>query len=73
MAVNKTDIEIAADAIKYCRGKLRTYETLILRAELGDLNKPVSDGMIEEWRYEAQRLEYILGESEEMPKPYWRR
>lgn len=73
MAVNKTDIEIAADAIRYCRAKLNTYETLLLKAKLGDLNKPVSDGMIEQWRYEAQRLEFILGESEEMPKPYWRR
>lgn len=73
MAINKTDIEIAADAIKYCRGKLKTYETLLLKAELDNLNKPVSDGMIEQWRYEAQRLEYILGEREEVPAPYWRR
>lgn len=71
--MRKTDIEIAADAVKYCRGKLKTYETLILRAELGDFNKPVSDGVIEQWRYEAQRLEFILGESEEMPAPYWRK
>lgn len=71
--MRKTDIEIAADAIRYCKDKLKSYETLILRAELGDLNKPVSDGMIEQWRYEAQRLEYILGDREEMPAPYWRR
>ena len=71
--MRKTDIEIAADAINYCKGKLKTYETLILRAELGDLNKPVSDSMIEQWKYEAQRLEYILGDREEMPAPYWRR
>lgn len=70
--MRKTEIEIAADAIRYCKDKLRAYETLLLKAELDDLNRPVSDGMIAQWRYEAQRLEYILGDREEMPAPYWR-
>ena len=71
--MRKTDIEIAADAIRYCKNELSKLNRLIHKAELGETNRPVSDGMIEQWRYEVARLEFILGEREEMPKPYWRK
>ena len=71
--MRKTDIEIAADAIRYCKAELLKFRRLILQADLGELTRQPSDGMIEQWKYEAARLEFILGESEEMPKPYWRR
>ena len=70
--MRKTEIEIAADAIKYCKTELLKLKRLILQAELGETKRPVSERMLEQWRYEAARLEFILGESEEMPKPYWR-
>ena len=34
--MRKTDIEIAADAIKYCRKELNEYRNLIERAEEND-------------------------------------
>lgn len=71
--MRKTEIEIAADAIKYCRSELLKFRKLISQAEFGELTRQPSDVMIEQWKYEAARLEYILGEREEMPKPYWRR
>ena len=70
--MRKTEIEIAADAIRYCKGELLKFKRLILQTELGELTRQPSDEMIEQWRYEAARLEFILGESEKMPKPYWR-
>ena len=71
--MKKTEIEIAADAIKYCKIELLKLRRLILQAELGETKRPVSECMLEHWRYEAARLEVILGESEEMPIPFWRR
>ena len=71
--MRKTDIEIAADAIIYCKSELSKFKRLIRQAELGETKRPISENMLEQWRYEAARLEFILGESEEMPKPYWRR
>lgn len=71
--MRKTDIEIAADAIKYCKDKLSNFKRLIHQAERGETNRPISENMLAQWEYEAARLEFILGENEEMPKPYWRR
>ena len=71
--MRKTEIEIAADAIRYCKGELLKFQRLILQADLGELKRQPSDEMIEQWKYEAARLEFILGESKEMPKPYWRK
>ena len=71
--MRKTNIEIAADAIRYCKAELLKLRRLILQAELGETKRPVSEGMLEQWRYEAAKLEFILGESEEMPIPFWRR
>ena len=71
--MRKTEIEIAADAIRYCKDKLSNFKRLIRQAELGETNRPISENMLTQWKYEAARLEFILGESEEMPKPYWRR
>ena len=70
--MRKTDIEIAADAIKYCKKELLKLQGWILKAEMGELNKQPSEDVIKAWYYEAARLEYILGEREEMPEPYWR-
>lgn len=70
--MRKTDIEIAADAIRYCKKELLKLQGLILKAEVGEFNKQPSEDVIKAWHYEAARLEYILGEREEMPKPYWR-
>ena len=70
--MRKTEIEIAADAIKYCRNELSKFRRLITYAELGELKRQPSDGTIEQWKYEAARLAFVLGESEEMPLPYWR-
>ena len=70
--MRKTDIEIAADAIKYCRSELSKFRRLILQAECEELRRQPSDEMIKQWRYEAARLEFVLGEREEMPLPYWR-
>ena len=70
--MRKTEIEIAADAIKYCKDKLSHFQRLIRQAELGENSRPVSENMLAQWEYEVARLEFILGESEEMPKPYWR-
>lgn len=71
--MRKTEIEIAADAIKYCKAELLKLKRLILQAELGETKRPISEDMLEQWRYEAAKLAFILGESEEMPMPYWRR
>ena len=71
--MRKTEIEIAADAIKYCKAELLKLKWLILQAELGETKRPISEGILEQWRYEAARLAFILGESEEMPIPFWRR
>ena len=70
--MRKTDIEIAADAIRYCKDKLSYFKRLILQAELGETKRPISENMLAQWEYEAARLEFILGERKEMPLPYWR-
>ena len=70
--MRKTEIEIAADAIKYCKSELLKLRRLILQAELGELTRQPSNKLIEQWKYEAAKLAFILGESEEIPKPYWR-
>ena len=55
MMNNKTDIEIAADAIKYCRKELEKYNHLLSKYD----------------EYEKQKLEYVLGLSNERPMfPY---
>ena len=46
--MRKTEIEIAADAIKYCKSELLKFRRLILQAELGELIRQPSDGMIEQ-------------------------
>ena len=71
--MRKTDIEIAADAIKYCKKELLKLQGFILKAEMGEWNKQPSEDLVKAWQYEAARLEYILGESDVMPKPYWRK
>ena len=70
--MKKTEIEIAADAIRYCKSELAKFRRLITYAELGELKRQPSDTTIKQWEYEAARLAFILGESEEMPLPYWR-
>lgn len=70
--MRKTDIEIAADAIKYCRTELLRLKRMILQAELGELLKQPNEDVVKSWHYQVEKLEYILGEREEMPKPYWR-
>ena len=70
--MRKTDIEIAADAIKYCKKELSRFRGMISAAECGEFNKQPSETVIKAWYYEAGKLEYVLGEREEMPLPYWR-
>lgn len=65
---NKTEIEIAADAIKYCRNELKKYDGLL--SEYGDLTvskRTVSERTIAMWEYERSKLEYVLGLSDKRP------
>lgn len=62
----KTDIEVAADAIRYCRRELERYNNLLSKYE--DFEKEIlSERTIAMWEYERQRLEYILGLSDKRP------
>lgn len=62
----KTDIEIAADAIKYCRQELKKYNNLLSKCE--DFDKEIlSERTIAMWEYERQKLEYVLGLSDKRP------
>lgn len=62
----KTDIEIAADAIKYCRRELEKYNNLL--AKYDEYEKDiVSERTIAMWEYGRQRLEYVLGLSDKRP------
>lgn len=65
MMKNKTDIEIATDAIRYCRNELRKYNGLLEKYENTDMD--VSERTITMWKYERQRLEYVLGLSDRRP------
>ena len=62
MSKIKTDIEVAADAIKYCKKELKKYNNLLAKYE--DI---VSERTIAMWEYERQRLEYVLGLSDRRP------
>lgn len=62
----KTDIEVAADAIRYCRRELERYNNLLSKYE--DFEKEIlSERTIAMWEYERQRLEYVLGLSDKRP------
>lgn len=61
----KTDIEVAADAIRYCRRELEKYNDLLAKYE--DYEKDISERTITMWEYEKQRLEYVLGLSDRRP------
>ena len=65
MMKNKTDIEIAADAIKYCKNELNKYNGLLEKYE--NTNMDVSERTIAMWKFERQRLEYVLGLSDKRP------
>ena len=66
MMNNKTDIEIAADAIKYCRKELEKYNHLLSKYD--EYEKQIfSERTVAMWEYERQRLEYILGLSDKRP------
>lgn len=66
MSKIKTDIEVAADAIKYCRRELKKYDDLLAKYE--DYEKDViGERTIAMWEYERQRLEYVLGISDVRP------
>ena len=59
----KTDIEIAADAIKYCRNELEKYNHLLSKYD--EYEKQIfSKRTIAMWEYEKQKLEYVLGLSD---------
>lgn len=63
MINNKTDIEIAADAIKYCRKELEKYNHLLSKYD--EYEKQIfSKRTIAMWEYEKQKLEYVLGLSD---------
>lgn len=61
----KTDIEVAADAIKYCRNELNKYNCLLEKYE--NTNMDVSERSIAMWEFGRQRLEYVLGLSDKRP------
>ena len=61
----KTDIEVAADAIKYCRNELNKYNYLLEKYE--NTNMDVSERSIAMWEFGRQRLEYVLGLSDKRP------
>lgn len=62
----KTDIEVAADAIRYCRRELEKYNNLLSKYE--NFEKEIlSERTIAMWEYERQRLEYVLGLSDRKP------
>lgn len=67
--MKKTDIEIAADAIKYCRKKLNEYRAMIERAEKN--NYRVSEKTFCNWTYEIEKIEFVLGERDKPPIPSW--
>lgn len=68
--MQKTDLEIAFDAIKYCRAKLGEYYNLIDKYENEDFKKMPSKTTYQQFQFEAARLEYILGMRVE--KPQWK-
>ena len=61
--MRKTDFEIAADAIKFCRSELMRYESLLTRVALGEINP--NENVVKVWRCNAEKIEKILGEREE--------
>lgn len=63
----KTDIEVAADAIKYCRRELEKYNNILAKYEYEGYEKDISERTIAMWEYEKQRLEYVLGLSDRRP------
>lgn len=65
MSKIKTDIEIAADAIRYCRRELEKYNNLL--SEYEDFKKEISERTIAMWEYERQKLEYVLGLNDKRP------
>ena len=67
--MRKTDIEIAADAIKYCRKELNEYQNLIERVEENDCHQ-VSERTLRIWAYKIKKLEFILGERDISPIPF---
>lgn len=60
----KTDIEIAADAIKYCRRELKKYNDLLAKYYDEYEKQIFSKRTIAMWEYEKQKLEYVLGLSD---------
>lgn len=66
--MRKTDVEIAAEAIKYCKSELCKFNRLISDYEKGKLPK-ANESVYKSWTYEAQRLEYVLGLRSSSPTP----
>lgn len=66
--MGKTDLEIAVDAIKYCRSELNRYRRMVAAADRCEIHAP-SQATYDNWIYDIQRLEYILGEREGYPTP----
>ena len=64
--MGKTDLEIAVDAIRYCRSELSKYRRIVDGADRSKIRITYDN-----WIYNIQRLEYILGEREERPIPPW--
>lgn len=67
--MKKTDIEIAADAIKYCRKELNEYRAMVERME--ESNHQVSEKTFCNWIYKIEKLEFVLGERDKPPVPLW--
>lgn len=65
--MKKTDFEIAAEAIQYCKAKLKYYYDLIDNYERNINAKPPSEQVYHSWQFEAARLEYILDIREDRP------
>lgn len=68
--MKKTDLEIAFDALKYCKAELNKFYNLIDKYENKDFKKMPSKTTYQQFCFEAARLEYILGMREE--KPQWK-
>lgn len=69
--MGKTDLEIAVDAIRYCRSELSKYRRVVANADAKSTIRTPSKATYDNWIYNIQRLEYILGERTECPTPPW--
>lgn len=65
--MRKTEIEIAADCIKYCKKDLQRFEECLFRAEMGNLPNKPSEMTIRAWQSKAKELREILDMREDEP------